>query len=89
MKTSVEKLLADIDAFQREFGIRDTGLGRMVSNSPALVLRLRTGAHSPKAETVDRINNFMAEARANRIAFRASLQKKTSKRGDVTAAIAA
>jgi predicted transcriptional regulator len=75
MKTSVEKLLDDINAFQREFDICDTTLGRKISNSPALVLRLRTGAHSPKAETVDRINNFMAQARANRIAFRASLQK--------------
>jgi predicted transcriptional regulator len=89
MKTSVETLLIEIDEFQLEFGIRDTALGRMISNSPALVLRLRTGANSPRAETVDMINKFMAEARANRIAFRASLQKKTSRRGEVIAAIAA
>jgi predicted transcriptional regulator len=89
MKTSVEKLLNDIDKFQIEFGIRDTALGRMISNSPALVLRLRTGAHSPRAETVDMVYKFMADARANRIAFRARLQKKTSRRGEVIAAIAA
>jgi hypothetical protein len=86
MKTELEKLLDEIDAFQKEYRLRDRTLGRLSNNSPALILRLKTGSGNHQTETLEKVRKFMADVRANHIALPSRRQKKHLIQVDVKAA---
>ena len=65
MSTLREQLLAEIDAFLAEAGMRETALGKKALNNTAFVSRVRDG-RQPRANTIDKLRAWMAANRRKR-----------------------
>lgn len=62
--TTVESLLAEIEAFLAEADMKPTRFGKLVLNDGDFIRRLRNGSGVTVA-TVERVRSFMASERAN------------------------
>lgn len=60
MKSTLDKLTEEVDAFLRATGMPKTNFGRAVANDPRLVSRLRQGS-DVTTTTADRIRRYMSE----------------------------